>query len=82
MVNLWDYVECLFWLKKLGYDRWISIDIYPYREDVRGACKESIAFMRQIEQIIDRVGIRRFEECIEESDPIKTSKLLREILGG
>jgi xylose isomerase len=79
-VNLWDYVECFFWLKRLGYDGWISIDIYPYREDVRGACEESIAFMRQIEQIVDKVGIRKFEECIEDGDPIKISKLLREIL--
>lgn len=28
-VNLWDYLEFLFYLKECGYDSWMAIDVFP-----------------------------------------------------
>ncbi len=32
-VNVWDHIEFFYWLRKLGYEGWFNIDIYPYRDD-------------------------------------------------
>jgi xylose isomerase len=32
-VNIWELVEFFFWVRKLGYQGWYSLDIFPYRED-------------------------------------------------
>ena len=32
-IHLPEYFEILYWLDKTGYDGWISMDQYPYRED-------------------------------------------------
>lgn len=32
-VNLWDYVEFLVYLKRSGYDSWITADVFPGRHD-------------------------------------------------
>lgn len=40
-----QYFELLYWLDRLGYDGWFSLDIYPYRDDPDAACRASIAFI-------------------------------------
>ena len=32
-VTVWEHIEFFYWLQKLGYDGWYSLDIFPYRED-------------------------------------------------
>jgi len=36
------YIELLYWLRKTGYQGWLSMDQYPYREDAVDAITESI----------------------------------------
>ena len=32
-VTFWEHVEFFFWLLKLGYQGWYSLDMFPYRQD-------------------------------------------------
>lgn len=41
-----QYFELFYWLDKLGYDGWYSLDLYPYRDDPDAACTASIQFIR------------------------------------
>jgi xylose isomerase len=49
-VHLVEYVELLYWLKKIGYNGWYSMDQYPYREDGKHAIEESVKFIQAIER--------------------------------
>ncbi len=32
-VTVWEHLEFFYWVRKLGYDGWFCLDIFPYRED-------------------------------------------------
>jgi sugar phosphate isomerase/epimerase len=40
-----QYFEFFYWMKRLGYKGWYSLDQYPYRDDPSEACKASITFV-------------------------------------
>ena len=44
-VHWLHYFEFFYWMEKLGYDGWYSIDIYPYRDDPEAACQASVCFV-------------------------------------
>ncbi len=44
-VHWLQFFEFFYWMDKLGYDGWYSLDQYPYRDDPEEACKASIAFI-------------------------------------
>jgi xylose isomerase len=79
-IHLAEYFEILYWLKKTGYDGWISMDQYPYREDGYGAIRSSILFLQQLSDILQRVGIAEVEQLLAQRDPVATSTFIRQQL--
>ena len=41
-----QYFEFFYWMDRLWYDGWYSLDLYPYRDDPAVACQTSIQFIR------------------------------------
>ncbi|GAB3427345.1 sugar phosphate isomerase/epimerase family protein [Niabella aquatica] len=78
-VHFTTYVELLFWLKKTGYNGWISMDQYPYREDAVDAISESIFWVKKYEQIVDN-HYDEIETLIKQNDAIQTSRFLRKLI--
>lgn len=78
-VHFTVYIELLFWLKKTGYNGWISMDQYPYREDAVDAISESILWVKKYEQIVDTY-FDEIDALIKENDAIKTSRFLRKLI--
>lgn len=74
------YIELMFWLKKTGYEGWISMDQYPYREDAIGAISESILYLKKIEEIVDQ-NYDKFEALLNHNDAVETSRFLRQFIG-
>lgn len=73
------YLEMLYWLDRCGYDGWLSMDQYPYREDAAGAIGESILWLRQFSAILE---VRRedIDQLVLRQDAVGTSQFLREVL--
>jgi xylose isomerase len=69
----------MFWLKKTGYEGWISMDQYPYREDAVDAISESIHWVKKYEQIVETY-YTEIELLIKDNDAIKTSRFLRKLI--
>ena len=78
-VHMACYVELLFWLKKTGYNGWLSMDQYPYREDAADAISESIQWVRIFEKIVDEY-YTEIELLIKQNDAVATSRFLRKLL--
>lgn len=70
------YIELLFWLKKTGYEGWLSMDQYPYREDGAEAIAESILWVKKFEKIVDD-HYQEIGNLISQNDAIQTSRFLR-----
>jgi xylose isomerase len=73
------YIETLYWLDKCGYDGWISMDQYPYREDAVGAISESILWLCEFDEILNANRVK-IDELIKIGDAVETSRALRKIL--
>lgn len=79
-VHLIEYIELLYWLKKVNYNGWYSLDIFPYREDPVKVCQESIATLKGILRLLERMGTEHLEEFLNKGDAIAALKLIREHL--
>ncbi len=73
------YIETLYWLDRCGYEGWLSMDQYPYREDAAGAIGESILWLRKFDQILQKHR-KNIDELVAAGDAVKTSAFLRSVL--
>jgi sugar phosphate isomerase/epimerase len=74
-----DYIELLFWLDECGYDGWLSMDQYPYREDAAGAINESLKWMKALDAIVS-ANRDKIRAAVKAGSPVETSALLRSLL--
>jgi xylose isomerase len=73
------YLETLFWLQRIGYTGWLSMDQYPYREDAAGAIGESVQWLRGYEKLVD-THKSEIETLIGSGDAVAMSKFMRKAL--
>jgi sugar phosphate isomerase/epimerase len=90
--NLWDddmivgslrlveYIEMFYSLRKCNYDGFISVDIFPYREDQYEATRQSVLNMKKYDEMIDLIGFDKLEDAILNGNPCDTSGLIREAI--
>lgn len=81
-VHLVHYVELQFWLKKIGYTGWHSMDLYPYREDGGRAVSESVAFLRDLEASLTDERLAEIEQLLANGDATASTRWMREFIFG
>jgi len=79
-VHFVEYVELLFWLKEIGYSGWYSMDLYPYREDAKGALRESIEFIKGVNTILTPEAMNELREIIKKGDATKSTAWVRKMI--
>lgn len=79
-VHTIEYIELFYWLKKLGYDGYLSIDQYPYRENARDAAQESIHWMEALERAAERIDEQKMAQILAGHDAVASTRYLRELL--
>lgn len=75
------YIDLLFHLKKTGYQGWLSMDQYPYREHATDAIAESVLWVRRFEEIVES-NFTEIENLIRKDDAVETSRFMRKALFG
>jgi xylose isomerase len=83
-IHAQEYLELAYWLRKLDYQGWLTLDIFPYREldkvNVAVQCKKNMEFYLDA---VDRVGLDRIEQVVASADALQVAALIRdELLGG
>lgn len=73
-----EFLELFYHLRRLGYNGWCSVDIFPYREDSAKAVAESLAYMAKFEDMIDAIGMDAIADCLKSDDATKAVRLIRE----
>jgi len=81
-VNTISYLELYYWLKKTGYDGWISTDQYPYREDGRDAVNESIRWMETYVKLLDKMDDDKIEQLLATGSAVDATAYMRELMFG
>jgi xylose isomerase len=75
-----EYLELLLWLRKLNYQGWFSMDLYPYREDAAQAIAESIRWLKALEERMEKYGYEKIETLIAEGSATHTVREMRKLL--
>lgn len=79
-VHLLHLLETVYWLNKIGYNGWHTLDIFPYREDGLRAVQESIDWIKKAYRSISKINKERMEGIAFNQDWLSASALLREVL--
>lgn len=77
-LRLTEYIEMFYSLRKAGYDGFIAVDIFPYRENSYQATRESVLNMKVYDGMVDKIGFDRLKDVIENGDPCEMTKVVRE----
>jgi xylose isomerase len=81
-VHLVEYLELVYWLKRLNYKGWLTLDIFPYREDGVRAATQCREWLVSLYKAVDKVGIAKFSAAIKRADATETTALVRQALMG
>ena len=76
-VHLVEYLELVYWLKRLDYKGWLTLDIFPYREDGVASANQCRDWMKGLFGAVERTGMENFAEAIRGGDACKATALVR-----
>jgi len=79
-VHTVETLEFFYWLKRTGYNGWLSIDQYPYREDGLEAVQEGVNAMEDFVELVDRLPADEVEALIQSGNTVQTRAFLRKLL--
>ncbi len=77
-LRLTEFIEIFYSLRKVGYDGFIAVDIFPYREDQYEATRQSVLNMKKYEEMIDEIGFEKLSDVIENGDACEMVRVVRE----
>lgn len=74
------FIEMCYWIKRTGYDGWISTDQYPYRENGRDACNETIRWLDIFFGIVNRMNEDEVNAVLDSGNAVEGSRLMRKYM--
>lgn len=66
---LWETVETLFYLRRLGWDGWFSYDVFTRHGDPAEGIAATIQIINDLDAFIDKVGSATIETMLAEGVP-------------
>jgi xylose isomerase len=77
-VHFMEYLEMFYWLKEINYKGYISLDLFPYRENALEAVRESIEYLKGMQKIVEKVGYHKIKKMLKSNEITKILKIFRE----
>lgn len=75
-----ETLEFFYWLRRTGYDGWLSIDQYPYREDGREAVSEGVNAMEAFANLVDSLPAGELDGLVRRGNSPEITAYLRKLL--
>lgn len=79
-VHTLEFIEFIYWLRRTGYQGYMTLDQFPYREDGRDAVEESALWLDFLERYVDEADIDEIHSVIAKNSAVESSRLMRKIL--
>jgi xylose isomerase len=81
-VNIPETLELVYWLKKLDYGGWLTLDIFPYREEKIPVVKNCFAWLVALSAAVDKAGLESIGAVVAKGDANESVALVRKMLVG
>ncbi len=79
-VHLPEYIEFLYWLRRIGFAGWYAFDVYPYRENPAAVIEESIRWTDSCIALLDQIGEEALRKAIDSGSGGEALRLIRKAL--
>lgn len=79
-VNLWEFVEFALYLKRVGYDGWITADVFPQRYDPIKIMERTFQWMDFIFDLADRLDEKTLRDMQQHNDGLDIAGYVRDQL--
>jgi len=79
--NPWDLVEVFYWLRKLGYDGWYAVDVFPYREDGTESLQRTVQVVDRCLAMADALDEADLEDLLRRGRHLEAMRILWEMVG-
>jgi len=75
-INVWEFVEFFYWVRKLGYRGWYSLDVFPYRDDGTEMLQCSVHACSTCWEMATRLLEMDIETLLREEKHLEVKRLL------
>jgi xylose isomerase len=75
-VNLWDMVETIYYLDRMGWSGWFSYDVFTKHGDPAEAFDATVKSMDALGALLDKLGRDKLLDLIENSSPARATEYL------
>lgn len=79
-INLWETLEFIYYLDKIGYSGWFSFDIFPFRMDSTEAVKLCIKNTETLIKLAEKIDKEKLLQAQKSMKAENTLSVIREIL--
>jgi len=79
-VNFWTTLEFLYYCKRLEYDGWFGLDMFPYREDGKQAAQMAVDNIQAMWAMLDKIDPAQLEAAQETMDAVQTQRVVRRVI--
>jgi len=76
-VNIWSNLEFFWYLKQTEYKGYITLDMFPFREDPFEACSLAVRMIQTLEEIVNTLDSLAIREFQRKNDAVGVLELLR-----
>ncbi|MCL4377772.1 MAG: sugar phosphate isomerase/epimerase [Actinobacteria bacterium] len=76
-VRTLNVVEFLYWLEKIDYKGYLTLDMSPYRENGTKAAAETIEWIKKLRSIVGHFEEDEIENLFNKNDGVSSMKYLR-----
>ncbi len=76
-VRFIENIEMFYTLEKIGYNKYLSVDIFPFRDKGIAATRESILYMKKYNEIVNRIGFDELKKLIDAGDFTEVLRVVR-----
>ena len=79
-VNVWSNLEFFWYLRQSRYDGYVTLDMFPFREEPFEACSLALRMIRSFERIAESLDIGTMREIQKRNDAAAAMEYLRKIV--
>lgn len=80
IVNTLEIVEFIYNLKLVGYDSWLTIDVFPWRFDPVKVFTETIEWMEHCRKLSEKIDYETLKDLQKTADAVEVLRYIRSIL--
>ncbi len=81
-VNLWEYLEFILFLKKVGYNDWITADVFPQRHDAIKIMEKTFEWMDYLYNLAEKMDDQKIFEMMKTNDAFDILDYVRNVISG